>query len=239
MARPKRRKQVITLERGSDGSWRAPGVMGGAYVTDPELAKTSPFLARSPAELETLQQKLNTKYPPEGVNIRPSWAARLHMYEHPPVPGSIGKWRGKGTQTDPYHWVGVSEKLAAYAALGLVLVWGAEVIETDISNWWSSSALNVGNDLTNLGQDILNELGFKTDNNGKSVGVRQHATFWSWLFQQVMVQGADLDQAVFTLNGVSTGFTSAGAQGGGGNLPNPPPSTPGLPNPPPHHQKNP
>ena len=221
MARRKR-SHSVTLERQSDGSWstRGPGDLGDVFVTDPGLAKTSPFLERSPAELATLRKALNTKVPPEGVDIRPSLLERYRayerskQYEHPPVPGSIGRWRGKGTKKEPYHWVGVSEKTAGYVLLAALLVWGAEVIETDISNWWSTSVLNVGNDLKDLGADVLNALGIPNnlDTTGKvtSTGPRAHATFFSWLFNQVMIQGGDLEQATYTVNGLSTGFPSGG-----------------------------
>ncbi len=231
--RKKPRKHTITLEKRSDGSWgtRDPGDLGDTYVTDPGLVKSSPFRTRSPAEIDTLSRMLNLKVPPEGVDIRPSLASRIRTYEHPPVPGSVGKWQGKGTRNDPYHWVGISEKVAASAIAVLLVIWGLEVIETDVSNWWSNSSLNVGNDLTTLSDDVLNALGFPvtTDSSGQTtaVGVRQHSTFWTWLFQQVVVQGSDLDQAVFTVNGLSTGFTTVNPPGstGGGGAPGAPPNT--------------
>jgi len=203
----KKRAHSITLERQADGTWRQPGVLEGAYVTDPDLAKTSPYPRRSPAETLQLQKILGLRNPPEGVDVKPSLLSRYQVYEHPPVPGSIGRWQGDGTKRHPYHWVGISEKLAAYAVLGLVIVWGAEQIDVDVSNWWTSSAVNVENVLTSLPQDILNVLHipYTVDNNGHvtSTGARQTATFWTWLAQQVMVQAGDLEAAVTTINGLS------------------------------------
>ena len=211
--RRKPREHRITLTRGSDGNYRATGDLGDAYVTDPGLSRTSPFLPRSPAETRTLQKLLNLKAPPEGVDIRPTLASRLSVYEHPPVPGSWGHWRGKGTKRDPYRWVGISEKVALGILGAALVVWGLECIEVDISNWWSNSELNVGNDLTKLGADVLGALGipYSTDSSGKvsSVGPRKNATFFSWLLQQVVVQGGDLEQATVTVGGLSTGFPSA------------------------------
>ncbi len=215
MAR-KRRKHVINLERAPDGSWHEAGVIHAPFVTDPDLAKTSPFLPRSPAEIHTLQKLLGLKTPPEGVDVRPGLLSRLAVYEHPPVPGSIGRWRGSGTKRDPYRWVGVSEKLAAYGFAALVAVWGAEAIGIDVSNWWTGSALSVENDLKSLGQDFLNlmHIPYTIDKSGNvtSTGPRTPATFWTWLFQQAMIQGADLQAATNTISGLSVGFPSG--QGG-------------------------
>lgn len=225
----KPRRHTINLERGSDGSWHE----AGAFVTDKGLEKTSPFLPRSPAELRTLQQLLNLRNPPEGVDVRPSLGSRLAVYEHPPVPGSIGKWMGKGTKTDPYHWVGVGEKVAGVTIGLLLAAWLLECIEVDISNWWSTSAFNVESDLTAIGDDVLGAVGIQ--HSGPAAAgrhVRKPATFFTWFFQNAMMQGADLDQAVFTVNGLSTGFTSVqgpistgspggvGPPGGGGGTTN-------------------
>ena len=138
-SRPNRktRKHVVNLELGPDGRWQTVDIGREGTNLPP----------RSPAELATLQRLLNVKVPPEYVDVKPGFFEKLRTYEHPPVPGSIGKWWGKGTQRDPYHWVGVSEKLAAYVALGLIAVWGLEAIEMDVSNWWSSSVLNVEQDV--------------------------------------------------------------------------------------------
>jgi len=150
--------------------------------------------------------------------MRPSLRSEIRNIFLPPVPGSIGRWRGKGTPKDPRHWVGVSERLAAYVAIGLLAVWGVEVIETDISNWWSTSALNLESDLSAWDADVLAALGIKSTAAGATPGnhSRGHATFWSWLMSEVMVQANDLEVATFTVNNLSTGIP-------GGALPGPPP----------------
>jgi hypothetical protein len=210
--RRRSKSQTITLHRGKDGTWHTPGELEGAFVTDPDLEKTSPYPPRSAAEIRTLQTALGLQEPPLGVDVRPTLASKLFVYRHPAVPGSIGRWQGKGTRKDPYHWVGLGEKAVGITIGALIAIWGLEQLGVDVSNWWSGSVLNVNNDITSLDQDILSALGipYSTDSNGKTTGTgaRKAASFWTWLFQQIMVQGQDLEQAVSTVNGLSTGFPS-------------------------------
>lgn len=215
MAPRKRRKVTIDLEKGPDGEWRQtnrfehpPGSFdesAGKYrVLGVHRAGDEPGLLLEPGLGAGRFAKQFAR--DAGAVILP-----------PPVGGSIGRWRGKGTKRDPYHWVGVSEKLAAYTALGLLGVWGLEVISTDVSNWWQSSALNVSNDLAyfeNLGIETLNALGIPYHQNSSghvdAVAPRTHGTFFTWFFREVMLQGADLEQATSTVNQLSTGFPSGG-----------------------------
>jgi len=204
----------ITLEKGEDGSWTLPqkGVRGkvgqivrGSGIFDPSVGTYR--------DLAT------------GLVSGPG------MYAHPPVPNSIGRWRGKGTKNDPYRWVGVSEKLAATAVGVALVVWGLECLEVDVSNWWATSTLNLDHDLSyfqNIGASVLGSLGFPvaTDSKGNvtAVGARQHATFFTWLFQNVMVQGGDLAQGAATIGGLSVG---TGPTGIGSPPPAPGASSPG------------
>lgn len=229
---PRRKKQTLTVIKGEDGKWRVPGPgekgEAGSYVGG--VGGESPFLPQSRAEIRTLQKFLNLREPPAGLDIRPTLGARLSVYEHPPVPGSVGHWTGDGSRKKPYRWVGVSEKVVLGLLGAALVVWGLECIEIDISNWWASSALNVGNDLSKLDDDVLDALGIPHSTNSvgaKSVGARQAGTFFSWLFKQVVVQGGDLEQAATTIGGLSTGFPS----GGGTSVP-PPGGTPGIQGPP-------
>lgn len=200
MAR-KRRTQTIRLERDGDGVYR----LG-------KVGETLPGEGRFDVSAG-VGRDLST-----GLVVGPGGP-----YSQLPVPGSIGRWRGKGTKTDPYHWVGVSEKLLTGIAIAALVVWGAEVIETDISNWWSGSVVSVENDVSGLGQDVLNALGipYTIGTNGKvaSTAPRSHASFWTWFVQQVMVQGTDLEAATQTIDQLSTGFPS------GSGLASPPPSS--------------
>lgn len=242
MPRERRSKSIrLDFTQGPDGEWRQLA-SEPRIDTDPFLQQErySPFQERSPKELALLRKQLNLRNPPFGVDIQPGL---FQGYTLPPVPGSIGRWRGKGTRNDPHRWVGVSEKLAAYAALGLIAVWGLECIEIDVSNWWENSALNLSHDLSYFQQldglvaGGLDALGFHVTRdrggNPTAVSPRTPQTFWSWVLTQAMIQGNDIETAASTVNGLSTGLPPGQAPGTNqlppvtpppGYLPTPPPS---------------
>jgi hypothetical protein len=208
----KRRTQTIELERGPDGTWAQSerAVRGRVGQTVPGFGYFDPSVG--------VYRDLST-----GMVGGPGG-----RYIDPPVPGMLGRWHGKGTKKEPRRFIGVPEKFAAAVAVGALIVWGAEVVEADVSNWWSGSVANIGQDLTKLDTSILDALGFSyaTNSNGvvTAVGARGHATFWSWVFNQLMIQGADFQQATLTASGLA-GVTAP--------PPGPPPAAVNLTVPPP------
>ncbi len=232
MAKRKRKPKSLTFELGEDGVYRtvkvpgnlsALGPAGGEGVFDAS-AGVYRNLGIDTVKAGTEDRRLRNFG--KALGLRSS--KPIHYL--PPVPGSFGHWKGAGTAKDPLHYVGVGEKALGYTILALLGVWGLEVLSVDVSNWWQNSSLNIGNDLTKYGAEFLAALGYPvaTDSTGKvtAVGTRQHATFFTWLFNQVMVQGADLGQATLAVSGLAVGLSpgpptgspaaQAGLQVGGG-----------------------
>jgi hypothetical protein len=158
----------------------APGELKGAFVTDPELAKTSPYVQRSPAEIHALQKYLGLKNPPEGVDIRPALsdylATRASVGQGSGWGSSIysrSEVRGKGKKAHLVYWSIPAGLLVAIfvmwslerigAALASALSFGTVTFSTtDLASWILGNVLpgpNAINTLGNTFNSMISTLG--------------------------------------------------------------------------------
>jgi hypothetical protein len=159
MARKPRRK----------GARERPGEIHGAFLTDPELAETSPYLLRSPAEIHALQRYLGLKTPPEGVTTTPKLQDVLATRAS--VGGGSG-WgssiysrtevRGRGKKAHLVYW-----SIPAGLLVAIFVMWSLERIgaavasalsfgtvsfnTTDLGSWILGNVLPGPNAITTLG----------------------------------------------------------------------------------------
>ncbi len=115
----------------------------GAFETDPLLAKTSPYLKRSPAEIRSLQRFLGLENPPEGVDIRPELSDRLAVA----VSGSSGwghpmwarvKMSGKGKDRHLTYW-----SVPVWIVAVFFAIWAAERVAAGLANGLSFGLVNI------------------------------------------------------------------------------------------------